>query len=401
MSEKNIKLRWILIVVFLAIGATAITFGIWSALETPPGWAQVSPITQNTSWAADFVLNYDFPGSGALEPVGPKQLGKCYGQAMEEAYRCFSPDLREAGLRNLAYLNDHPNEAVIVEEPLWQALELVAESGDRTLFLAPAEAEYSGIFLCENDLEAETFDPERNAEMAQWLGELAGFVRDPEHIRLELGEGNSVTLRVSEEYLAFAQDSGVEQFLDFGWMRNAFVADFVAEKLREAGYTRGTLSSYDGFTRNLDVREGEYSLNIFHRQGTDVYLPARLRYSGPASLVYLRDHPMNKADRWHYYTFASGKSVSVFLDPEDCRSKGALPDLVSYSGEKGCAQILMEVAGAFVADEFRPEILAQGKNQGVYSVWTQGKTLRYNDPGAVLEAVPEKGGEQYTIAYTE
>ena len=57
-----------------------------------------------------------------------------------------------------------------------------------------------------------------------------------------LGEGR-IRLFVSREYLEFARREGVECFIDFEWMRNAFIIDYLARELAAQGYTSGVLLS--------------------------------------------------------------------------------------------------------------------------------------------------------------
>ncbi len=116
---------------------------------------------------------------------------------------------------------------------MYQALTLFDETTAPYLFLAPAMAEYERVFLCEDDGEAARFDPRKNSETKQWLAELAAFVSNPEHIRLELLGSNQAVLHVSQAYLAFAEENGLETFLELGWMKNAFAADYLAEQLQE------------------------------------------------------------------------------------------------------------------------------------------------------------------------
>lgn len=58
-------------------------------------------------------------------------------------------------------------------------------------------------------------------------------------------------LEVSEEYQNWMAENGYETYLDFYWMKNAFIVDYLADLMIENGYIRGAISSYDGFNRNL------------------------------------------------------------------------------------------------------------------------------------------------------
>lgn len=44
-------------------------------------------------------------------------------------------------------------------------------------------------------------------------------------------------------------------------MKNAFITDYVADVMIDNGYTLGSLTSYDGFTRNLDQTSAITKLN--------------------------------------------------------------------------------------------------------------------------------------------
>lgn len=398
LSEKNIKLRWILIVVLLSIAVVSVIVGLTAMLNVEPGWQEVEASAQNPSCAGEFVLMYDFSDAGSGATALNKRLTSLYTEAVENAYRIFSADVLEEGLGNVAWLNAHVNESVTVEPALYQALTLAAQYSDRHIFTAPAMPEYNRVFLCENDGEAALYDPARNAETAAWLEALSRYVSDPEMVSLDILGENQVQLNVSEAYLAFAQENEIGTFLDFGWMANAFIADYLADVLTENGFTSGYLASYDGFTRNLDTRGGTYSVNIFDAQGTEVFMPARMHYSGNMSIVFLRNYPLDDLDKWHYYVFESGEIVTAFLDPADCMSKSAVDSLVSYSSDAGCAEILLQIANVFIADDFETETFHTLTDRNIYTVWCEGTELKYNDADLALEQLTGNGGEGYRIS---
>lgn len=379
------KRRWILAGVCLLIGIAAIAYGFSQALRVQPGWEEVTVQSQQTHLGRDFQFQYDFTEAGGKATAVNTALTKCYSRGAERAYQLFSSDVEEPGLYNMAYLNRHVNEAVTVEKELHRALSQVAASESRQLFLAPARVEYDRVFLCETDAEAAIYDPARNEETKAWLEELSVFVHDPSHIRLEMLEDSQVKLAVSREYLAFAEENGIEVFADFGWMRNAFAADLMAEALMEQGFTKGYLTSFDGFTRNLDG-SGTYTQNLFARNGNDIYMPGRIHYTGPMAIVALRDYPVSDRDRWNYYSYEDGAVVTGFLDSADGMSKSATTDLLACSREMGCGELALELAEVWICGSFQPDALA-----GISAVWPQDKTLCYNDEALQLELLPGSG----------
>jgi len=214
-------------------------------------------------------------------------------------------------------------------------------------------------------------------------------------IDLQLLGNNQVLLKVSDAYLSFAAQNEIRSLIDFGWMKNAFIADYLAQVLTDNGFTNGYLASFDGFTRNLDMRANTYSFNVFDRQGGDIYIPAVLTYSAPASIVFLRDYPLGRNDAWHYYAFSGDRIASLLIDPKDGMNKASTDSLVSYAVEQGCAEILLEAVPVFISDVFDAELVQALSSAGIHSIWCDGTTLCYTDAQADLTF------QQCDVAYTK
>lgn len=368
LSEHNIKLRWIAIGVLLAIAAGAIGYGFTLALRTEPGWQEVTVSSDKINCSQDFTLMYDF-GAGDVNPTAQyKRMEVLYTGLTEEAYRLFSPEAEATD--NLHALNSHVNETVTVDPMLYNALEQIAAAKDRQAFLAPVRELYEPVFLSANDAEAALYDPMKDPESQALARETAAYCADPDMVDVQLLGSNRVKLQVSEDYLAYAEEYGISVFLDFGWMKNAFIIDYMAQALAAEGHVFGYLTSVDGFTRNLDIRDTSYSQNIFHCRDNTVYMPAILEYSGAMNLVSLRDYPMSDKDRWSYYAYSDGSITHLFLNPEDGMSRTSIDGILAYSRDAGCAEILLKIAPVFFAEDFDASAL-----EGIESVYCQGNTV--------------------------
>lgn len=398
LSENNKKLRMILICVLLAVAAVAIGIGVNSALNVEPGWVAVEADASEVNCGVDFIFQYDLTDAGGSATMVNKQLTALYTEAARKAYLLFYPDAASELVQGIAYVNAHPNEAVTVDPALYKAFTLVEQYGSRALFLAPVYAEYDGIFFSEADVFAAELDPARNADAAAYAARVTAFTGDPEMIRLELLGNNTVRLHVSEEYLAFARENEIGTLIDFHWMKNAFILDYFADLLTEQGYTSGYLVSYDGFTRNLDTRGVSYGFNILDRQGSTIFPAAAMRYPGPAAIVYLRNYPLTEQDRWHYYSYESGETVTSYIDGADGLSKSAVNNLVSYSHTQGCAEVLLQLEGLYIAEELDTAALNALAGEGVYSIWCDASVIWYNDSALVLDNLYQDETVQYTMA---
>jgi len=399
-SEGNLKLRWILLAIVVAIAAVSLGMGVHYALSTEPGWQEVQSAATELNCGDDFVFHYECGTAGISATAEYKAVTALYSRLTQDAYAVFTADT-QSELHNVHYLNACVNQPVTVEPALYKALEVLDAYTCRVPFMAPAIREYNGVFLAENDGEAALYDPARDTERREYLKEILTFVNDPAMASLELLGENRVCLKVGETYLAYAEENGIETFFDFGWMKNAFIADYLAENLEEAGYTNGYLVSYDGFTRNLDARGTLYTANLFDRMENTISMPAQLAYDRPMSLVSLRNYPLSEEDRWHYYAYGDGSVTSVYLNLSTAMPVSSTDNLFSYSETMGCGEILMHTAPVFLNDMLEESQLLELENKGIHSIWAEGDTLLYTQSDAALTLLPESGGNDYRLQYSK
>lgn len=383
LSESNIKLRWIAIAVLLAIAVVSIGYGFYSLVSTEPGWQEITVASDEVNCSADFKFLYDYGAEGGNPTAQAKKLEALYSQLTVSACKLFSPYV--AGTDNLYAINAAVNEVITVAPELYDALALISGSGSRHAFMGPAKALYEPVFLSASDAEAALYDPMKDPERQALVRETAAFCADPEMVSLELLGGSQVRLRVSDAYLAFAEENDIEVFLDLDWMTNAFVIDYMADALAAEGFTCGYLVSYDGFTRNLYGREMFFSQNIYHCVDNTVYLPASLAYYGPMSLVSLRSYPLSEQDRWHYYAYEDGSITTVYLDPSDGLSKASIDGITAYSRDAGCAEIVLKLAPVFTAEVFDAGNLELLAHQGIHSVRCIGNSILCTEKTAPFE----------------
>lgn len=394
LDQSNVKLRWILVAVFFVIAITAFGIGIHELLKTEPGWQSVRASSDQPNSGAEITLMYDYSDLGATASQVNKALETKYSQACTDAFAIFSPDISREGLGNVNYVNASCNQEISVDPALYAAFDLLEHYSDRSIFLAPVYVEYDRIIQSESDPEAANNDPAKNPDVKAYLDELIGFISDERMISLELLGNNRVRLNVDQAYLDYAAENSIDKFIDFGWMRNAFVVDYLADQLRDAGYTNGCLASYDGFTRNLMDSDNPFNMNLFHLEGKDISVPAVMEYLGPMSLVCLRSYPLAELDAWSYYVYEDGSIVTSMIDPADGASKSALPEMVSYSMDYGCAEIMLNMIPVFLTDAFDASAANSLTEKDVFSVWYEQGRLFYNDASLKLKVREDEQGNR-------
>ena len=377
-SEKNTKLRWIAAIALFVIGVIGITVGITSALKQDRGWQSVVCQAQQRNCSENFVFQYNFSGSGAEATAVSKQLQTAYAEACIKGYQLFTPDEEIDGVHNIHYINGHPNQEITVDPVLYNAFSKLTDT--RYLYLGPVYAHYYQIIYNTSDEYVDELDPALNPDVAAQLKTITEFAMNPEMVELELLGENRIRLRVDPAYLEYADATHMEKtFIDFAYMTNAFVIDYLAETMIDKGLTNGYLVSADGFTRNL-MSGVRFRFNIFDRIDNLVYPAGVMEYKGPISMVYLKDYPTANSDS--NYRGRENYFIHLFADPADGFYRTSTENLVSYRYDAGCVEVLLQMLPSFLGSHFTvPE--------GVFSIWCQEDLICYNDANISLEDLLE------------
>jgi len=390
-EEKHVKLRIILLIAAVVAAIAAFGYGINSQTSVHDGWRRIEADgASQANCAQDFVFDYHLGSSGISAAAENKALTLLYTQATEKAYKLFNPRETFEDTVNPCYLNQHINQPVKVEPALYNAFALMEKLNSRYVYLAPVYQEYNNLFFCSEDWETENYDPYQSDFIADYFQQVAAFARDPAMVNVDLMGDGLVQLTVSPEYLTFAQTYGIDRFIDFYWMTDAFIADFLAELMEENGYTRGAISSYDGFVRTLKDDRLSYSFYVYDQlpQGL-IASAARMDYPGGTALVNLHAFPLNTEKEYYYYRFSDGTVRNPYASMSDGKSRAALPVLIGTSREMGCAETLLRLLPLYAADRADEASLMKLPQDGVYPLWCRDFVLHSIDPAVTLHEVRE------------
>ena len=376
LSDEHLKLRLIAAVVFLVLGGAALAYSFMQMLSPESGWQTIEASTSEGANCGDeFVFLYELGAGEISASAESKAVSRLYSDACGRLFQVFHTLESFEGMTNLRDVNLHPNETLTVDEVLYRAFETVQRYGDRTVYLGPVYERYNGLFHCTDDSQLPDFDPYLSEEVRAEYEAAAAFANDPEAVDLRLLGDNQVCLYVSEEYLAYARQWGIERYLDFGWLTNAFAIDYLAQVLTENGYTNGTVSSYDGFVRNLDSRGLDYALNLYDFSDGRIYPAGVMSYRGPRSMAYLRDYPISGDDRRRMYLLETGEVRTGYLSTVDGRCRSAAHDLLAWSDGLGCAELALRLAPIYVADTLDVPALEALADSGIQSVRMENRVI--------------------------
>ena len=402
LSEKRVGLRIGLAAGFLVFGLVCLAIFLVSLLSEEKGWQAIEPQNAEISTLADeFTLNYNL-GSGELSATKEKKLlSEVYTNALQTAYMNFDIYATYDGIANVRYINLHLNQEIAVSELLYNAFTVATRDGVRLIYLGPVQSAYRNVFGSSDDVNAAISDPTKNEDSAEYVSQVLSFVNNPEMVSLELLGNNTIKLNVAQEYLAFLEEYEIDCCIDFSWLANAFVVDYVADILIEQGYTNGNLASYDGYIRYLDKSNNEYSLDVYDLHNSVVYPAALAECKNLSAMVFWHKYPANQWDESCYYAYSDGKFANRYIDPADGAYKASIANIISYSKSGNCAEIAMAMASVFIADALDESQIMQMKEMGMYSVWTYDGIVHYNDQAAQISKLYTSDSMTYSKEYKE
>lgn len=340
LDEGNSSRRLWIICGLLALSAALIFYAVSTLLRGESGYSVIEPSCEEPGAGQELTLNYCLGMSGSSPRLESREIALIYSTACDYIYRLLDPSQEYGSVKNLALLNNNPNETVSVDPELYSVLELIEASGTRSVYLSPLLIDYYNLFASSWDYEAMEFDPAFSSSQEGYFSEAASYINSREHIRLELeGEGR-VRLLVSEEYLDFAEQNGIDEYIDLYQLKNAFTLDYLAGILRDAGYTYGYITSSEGYIVNLDDRSGEpYSISLIDYQEGAIKGAATVSYSSPVCGLYLRSFPSGELDGMRFYEYENGEIRTPYINPATGLCSDEISGIILGSREKSCSEL--------------------------------------------------------------
>lgn len=398
LSEKNPRIRMIAVILLAIIGAMLLSYAFVNFLNKEEGWSEITANSSSElSCSEEFVFSYDVSGD-----VDSKQIRSLYTETCIKAYELFSTDAEFDELYNMAYINAHPNEEITVDEVLYNAFEKLKDKNDRAIYLGPVYDYYDNVFFCTDDNQLADYDGSLNEELAMEYRIISEYAADENAIDIKLLGSNRICLYVSDEYERYLEDVGSNVYIDFYWMKNAFITDYISDVFIKNGYTRGFLSSKDGFTKAFSdsvKKADEYVYKMYHLDENIIYAAGEFTYSDALSIVTYRAYGINDFDTLRFYETKDGRILTKYLSTEVSESKAALSEITFMSHEKSCADVMLSTKTFFIADEFEEAEVNKLKSDEIYSLYFKDKTVFYNDEQIEFSDLYEKNNVKFNVSY--
>ena len=347
LSEGGLRKRAAGVILALLAAGLALFFSLRELTRVDQGWTWIDAASKEGP-VSEVRLYADLGAGEESALTERKRLSALFSEASREITGLLSPYDPVPGQLNLYWINTHPNEDLRVDARLVRALKQAAEQG-RWIFLGPVLEIWDGVYFSENGQEAALADPRLDADTAAAVRDLMALLSREDQISLRFTGEDTVCLNLSPQLRALGEEYGVRRYLDFGWTRNAFEADLLAEALTAAGWTRGLLSSPDGFTRCLDGR-GSFLAEIRAEQDGKTVTFAQREYQGPAAVAQLVPAPAGSRAR--SFRYEDGSLRTPWISAADGLDRRPVDGLTLVGPGGSCGDLAGRALALLTGDDF-------------------------------------------------
>lgn len=386
LNEKNVKLRFILFILsFLVVVACAILIFV-NLFKKESGFTTIEAYP-TINMQNDFVFSYDVGNTDLSITEEINNLSNKYTSLLEFSYIQFDI-YSDHDQKNINYINNHINQDIQISELLYDSIEDVVNENEKLLYLAPIYAYYNDMFSTELDLNM--LDPYQNINVQNYFKDILDYINS-NSIKINLLSNNTINLYVSEDYINYLNENDVFYYIDFGFLKNSFIIDYIAENLLLAGYNKGNIKSYDGYFVNLDSSlDYNFVIDVLDNVNNFGSRVCNFTVKGKTSVVQFRNFMYYQNDIYRYVKMPDNSYRHIYIDYNDGLSKSSTNSLTSYSTELSCSEIALKTYRGFISDNFSLAATDQIKQ-----VWIVNTTIYYNDQSISLQNLYDINNVKY------
>lgn len=380
---KHVKLRFFIVIVLVLVVIGVGVYMLVSSLTETDGWKDI-PVNSNLehyNYGDEFYFQYNLgkSGKGATEEF--KELQQVYSESIISTSKDLSSYDSYEDVHNVYYINSHINEDIVVSDYLFDALNKVLEKEPNFLYYGPIHSEYEKFLLTAKEATAKSFDPHYSLELSNYYTRVIEKINNGD-ISISLNQENkSVRLNVNEEYknliIENTTENTVPHYIDFGWLKEPLIMDYLYDKLTSLGFIYGYITTYRGCFMNL-YKNFNYQLNINNYIDNVSQRSARMTIINPMRGIQFRNFSVyDSYDLYHLFTYKDGVSRTDYINYSDGLDYASIDSLTCYSYNLSLTEIALAGVKVYSNNVFNMESLLSNTN--IESVWVLNKQLKYTD----------------------
>ena len=372
LDESHIKLRVIALIIAVLVVIGSLIFIIVKYTTKDKGWTRIE-LTDN-SINEQYYFDYELGDSPTKEY---KEVSNIYETSMTYAYSLFDSYKGYDNVNNVYYINNNPNKEIAIEGLLYNAFKDVKASNSNSIFLGPIVSYYNSIIISDDT----TYDPYKNEDIKKEIEEYINMINDTNHFELRLLDNNKIYLYTSTGFQKLVDDIGVG-IINFNYLKNAFILDYVKDKLNNSNFMSGYINSYDGYKISLGSHiEYNYEIHDEHDGLSD--LVGIFKNSEKLNVVTFKNTITSSSDNKLIKKLPDGSRRTYYIDDVDGLSKESVKYLCGYSANNKLSDIALNMENVYISNSFDNTKLSSDNKY----IWISDKVINYTDDKLKIEAL--------------
>jgi hypothetical protein len=226
-----------------------------------------------------------------------------------------------------------------------------------------------------------------NPSVKQYIDSIVNYIKSD--ISIDFLNDYNIKLNVSDNYLNILDELSVNDILDFSYLRNAFILDYVSTQLISDGFKYGNIQSYDGYYINLDDTYN-YKYDVYDIIDKKLISTCYVDFMGKYNIVNYRNFAINNMD-YNRFRLEDDKLTSLYINPNDGKNYESIKNLTSYSKTKSLVDIVLETKDIYINNNFNEN------NISIESIWLKDRSINYNDKNLTLNNIYSKNDVSYKV----
>ncbi len=338
---KKVIIRLVILILLIVVAAGSFAFAMMSN-NNKGGWEQIS-FSADSIYNDNLVFNYYMDNDDDLSIIEKRRaITSIYVDTVYSCYRLFDEYELEDALFNIAYINNNPNQDIVVSSLLYETLKDAYDKSSNdsySVFGGGINYFWNDLFIThqlnDNSLE---FDPVNNMLEKVKLQVLTDNANDRSKCDIIFKPDNTIYFQLDTSLEAYDYP-----IIDLGVLKDAYILELLKDRLLEQGLDKGYISNTTGITMILggNISETNNYLVGYLDNYKDNYVRGLNYYVNDYSVIVnmtsfaisnnTYSYSINDETRCIYNNHKTGYYNGKFDSLSVSSSSEAVSDIVLYS----------------------------------------------------------------------
>lgn len=318
-SSKNIPLKIICFIIAIIIAVVSFSIAFSKLNTKEEGFYQLNLNKNHELYqkSTNYTMMYKLHGSNDSIKQQLEVLNLLYEQSFSKIAQLVDSENTYENVNNIAYINQHLNEEIEIDEKLYQILmdayNKTNNSLNYSIFSSPLFQKWEK-YSSFDELTIKEFDPYYNLNEEKEIKEIVLEINNLQHFNLQFidEKKHTICFNVSDSYQQFLNDCGLKKnYIDLNILSDAYILDYLIQSFKNNYYEEGYIYSKSGMLINMSKNESiNYYLNDFKEN--QIFKFGNFKINKQMSLSQFRHFDSSTLN---YYIIKDEQNKNIYRHP--------------------------------------------------------------------------------------